>query len=484
VKYVLRDAILLAGLAVVWAATPAYSADASNICAHASLSNPDEGSGGMGGTGVMASTTLLAPGSGGMGGTGIVGIVTGFASICVNDVEVHYDARTPVSVNGRAAAARDLAVGQLVVVHASTAGGQFRANGIGAIDAVNGPVTRVDPAAHEIQVMGQTVRVGNAISPDLATIKPGTSVRVSGLRTENGIIVASRLDAVPAVSGASLLGIVSRAEGNTAVVNGTRIDLPLPALAQPLPIGSEVFVAGEWNGSALQARRVEAQPVHNAIARTERAIVEGFVTSHRGNQLNIGSVTVQLSDRVRYTGGNDRDAEVGRKVQVEIRRAGDTWFADRVILQRSDNARGEGRKIPSATTSDSRGDQESRSGLDGGTSSQDSGGRGHPGSSGSSGSSGSGNSGSSDSGGPGSSNSGSTSSGPRSSSTGSSGSGSSNSGSGNSAASGSGSNSSGSGSSGLGSGRSGSSSAERSSGSGSSAGSGSRGSGSRGGRNR
>ena len=470
-KNIFRHAILLAGLALVWAAAPARGADASNICAGASLSNPDEGSGGMGGTGVMA--TLLAPGSGGMGGTGIVGIITGFASICVDDVEVHYDARTPVSVNGQAAAAGDLAVGQLVVVSASNVGGLFRADGIGVIDAVKGPVTGVNPAAREIQVMGQTVRLENAITPDLATIKPGTPVRVSGLRTESGIIVASRLDAVPTVSGASLLGIVTMAKGNTAMVNGTRITLP--QLAQSLPIGSEVFVAGEWNGSSLQARRVETQPVHNAIARTERAIVEGFVTSHRDNQLNIGSVTVQLSDRVRYTDGNERDAEVGRKVRVEIRRVGDSWQADRVILQRSDNPHGEGRRIPSATTSESRKDQESRSGRDGGASSQDSGGRDSSGSSGSSGSSRSGSSGNPDSGASGSANSGSSNSASGSGSSGSSGSSSSNSGSSNPAASGSGSSSSGSGSGGFSSGSSGSSNAERNSRSGSGAGGASRG---------
>jgi hypothetical protein len=31
-------------------------------------------------------------------------VITGFASICVNGVEVHYDANTPVSINGQPAA--------------------------------------------------------------------------------------------------------------------------------------------------------------------------------------------------------------------------------------------------------------------------------------------------------------------------------------------------------------------------------------------
>src|SRR2546422_4023925 len=52
---------------------------------------------GIGGTGIGKD------GSGGIGGTGIVGVITGFASICVNGVEVHYDASPPVSADGRPA---------------------------------------------------------------------------------------------------------------------------------------------------------------------------------------------------------------------------------------------------------------------------------------------------------------------------------------------------------------------------------------------
>ena len=65
-----------------------------------------DGQSGMGGTGISAA----APS--GMGGTGIVGVITGFASICVNGVEVHFDDAIPVSDNGQAVTAQRLAVGQ------------------------------------------------------------------------------------------------------------------------------------------------------------------------------------------------------------------------------------------------------------------------------------------------------------------------------------------------------------------------------------
>src|SRR5213075_3081748 len=51
--------------------------------------------GGVGGTGIGSESD-----NGGIGGTGIVGTITGFASICVNGLEVHFSNDVPVSENG------------------------------------------------------------------------------------------------------------------------------------------------------------------------------------------------------------------------------------------------------------------------------------------------------------------------------------------------------------------------------------------------
>lgn len=442
-----RCAVLLACVGAALAAVPALGADASNACGTASLFNPEagtggmggtgatastgsggmggtgasaaNGSGGMGGTGTMAEAGQLAPGTGGMGGTGIVGIVTGFASICVNGVEVHYDTRTPVAMNGQPASTRDLAVGQHVVVHAGMVGGQLRAIGIGAIDAVHGAVTGVDPGARAIQVLGQTVRMENALGPDIASIKAGTAVRVSGLRMADGAIMASRIDAATSPAQGSLLGTVSSIADNVAVVNGTRVTLPASPSGRTLAPGAEVFIAGSWNGSELRASRIELQPIRDIIARTDRAIVEGYVTRQQGNQISVGSIPVRLSNDVRISDGNLRDATVGSTVRVELRRAGDGWIADRMALTRPFRSGGE-RRSTGQGTSDGRSGSGSGSGRDtGGSSSSDS-----RSGSGESGASGSGNSGSS---GTESSNSGSSNSG--SSGSGSSGSGASTSGS-------------------------------------------------------
>ena len=82
--------------------------------------------GGIGGTGAPALLDNLPPESmvgrpgiggtgaaeGGIGGTGLIGVITGFASICVNGVEVFYDASTPVSADGLSMSLSTLAVGE------------------------------------------------------------------------------------------------------------------------------------------------------------------------------------------------------------------------------------------------------------------------------------------------------------------------------------------------------------------------------------
>lgn len=492
-KHMIRAASVAFALALALGAMPGRAADSPNRCARASLTNPDAGvsaatsstaagtggmggtgsaagaggiggtgsvagTGGMGGTGTVAGSggmggtgtiAEVVPGTGGMGGTGIVGVITGFASICVNGVEVHYDAKTPVSVNGQPGAPRDLAVGQVVAVHARTVGNRLQASGIGVIDAVAGPVTRVNPVTRELQVMGQTVRSETATGASLSSLRVGDIARVSGHRADNGDVVATRIDTAArgeVTGAASLLGTVSRVDGDTLIVNGSRVTLGTRS-TQGIAAGSEVFVSGDWNGTALQARRVDTQPVRNAIARSERAIIEGYVRSKSTRELNVGGISVRIDDRVRYNGGNDRDTEVGRKVQIEVRRNGNDWQADRVILQRDERP--------------------TRSGRGGGSSASNEGSR--EGSN--SGSSESGNTGSENSG-SGSSNSGSSGSGSSNSGSSGSGSSSSSSGAGSSDRSGSSGNSDRSGSSGSSDRSSGSGSTDRSSGSGSSGSSG------------
>ena len=156
--------------------------------------------GGIGGTGIDP---------GGIGGTGqradaelgVLGVITGFASICVNGIEVHFDAATPVALNGEPASAAALGVGQVVAVRALGSGAQARAQAIDIVDAAVGALSAVESGGELLQVQGRRVRVGAATvfggglsRAQLAAAQIGETMRVSGLRDAEGTIVATRIE--------------------------------------------------------------------------------------------------------------------------------------------------------------------------------------------------------------------------------------------------------------------------------------------------
>lgn len=157
--------------------------------------------GGIGGTGIDG---------GGIGGTGlrvetdvgILGVVSAFASICVNGVEVHYDAATSVSLNGEPVSPAQLALGQVVVVRATGSGMQARARSIDIVASAVGPVASVDAASGILQIQGRAVRVqpatviGEGVG-SMSDLRAGQMLRVSGLAAADGSLVATRIDAAP-----------------------------------------------------------------------------------------------------------------------------------------------------------------------------------------------------------------------------------------------------------------------------------------------
>jgi|CXWL01.1.fsa_nt_gi hypothetical protein len=190
-------AVGLAVAGLLAACAPQDVKESGNSCALPEIEDV-LGSGGIGGTGILAQ-------DGGIGGTGIVGTITGFGSICVNGLEVHFDGSVAVTANGSPSAPAQLAVGQVVAVE--------------------------------------------------------TSMTAKGLLASSIAILESRYWSFgPSVARVWLEGIVERrADGDVLVVSGRSI--PLPGEAQragdaPAP-GSRLFVlAVPGKDGALEARRV------------------------------------------------------------------------------------------------------------------------------------------------------------------------------------------------------------------------------------
>ena len=334
-------------LAVAMVLCASLQALAQNVCASGAPPLPprpvpqpvEPGAGGVGGTGVVAGRpglggTGVDPGGiggtgqvagrpgiggtgidpGGIGGTGIVGVITGFASICVNGLEVHFDDTTPVSDAGEPVPARHLAVGQLVAVQARGQGTELSASRIAVLHTVVGPISALDAIAGRMVVLGQTVVVQDR--HELDDLQAGDWVRVSGLRQARGLIAATRIDPVAAQPRAQLTGIVEGVQGDLLMVGEARVRLAAGQGAAGLAPGREITVAGQWDGITLHAQRVLQDPTRQGIAGASRVVLEGFVHSAGGGQLDLGLGPLVLAPGARLPGGSAAGLAVNQRVLV------------------------------------------------------------------------------------------------------------------------------------------------------------------------
>lgn len=261
--------------------------------------HPDEG--GLGGTGIEHDRAAVDD-EGGISGTGIdqaaadtgiVGTITGFASICVGGTEIHYDAATPISIDGSPARIADLAVGQVVEVVARGSGTELRAAVIQAAPLVAGPVLAVD--ANHLIVAGQRVDVSattwmdSVVAKQLDAIPLGSALQVYGLRRADGSIDASRLAPDP--------GAVVRLQGpvaatadspNRVLIAGTPVELPN---GFSVDVGAHLAVRGSWDDGVVRAADVQAQAASHWFERVTRVEIEAYARPvERG--LDIGGIVV------------------------------------------------------------------------------------------------------------------------------------------------------------------------------------------------
>lgn len=270
--------------------------------------------GGIGGT-----AKLSGPQEGGIGGTGIsdrviVGVVTGFASVCVGGTEVHYDDATEISIDGTQAYTSSLAVGQVVEVEARNLDGRIQASRMRFDHTVVGPIEAIVPDEHRFVALGQTILVsdetravdGAAIS--LSDLEVGANVEVSGLRRDDGVVLASRV--TPSARASALLrGTVDRVAADKLVVSG--VEVAAEDSLAGVAVGQLVSVSGTWRDGTLQAARV--RPIALA-ARPRRLDLETYVsTVSPDDTLRIAGYEIRLSPELR-----DQLSSMGAEQRVRL----------------------------------------------------------------------------------------------------------------------------------------------------------------------
>ncbi len=233
---------------------------------------------GIGGTGISQDD-----GDRGIGGTGIVGVITGFASVCVNGVEVVVDPGLEADLDGTRGDTSQLRAGQVAVIEA-TGGSALRAKTLSIRHEVSGPVDSVSSTG--LRVAGQQVVYAEGMRGGRAWTA-GDWVTVSGLHQPDGSISATRIDRRQP-GPVAVRGTVARDEAGLRV-GGLRI-----RATGVVPVGTPQWLTGRIDGDVLMLERttpdiVRTDPAQFFGTGIRRLMVEGFVLrSASGLQFDAG----------------------------------------------------------------------------------------------------------------------------------------------------------------------------------------------------
>jgi hypothetical protein len=235
--------VLLALVLAACAASPKPTATAMD---------PRNGDG-LGGTGISVADNRNGDG---LGGTGIIGTISGFGSILVNGLKLEFDRATAVVNDGRPAALDELRVGQVIQgVARRRADGRLYLETLDIQHAVSGPITAIDYKTQSMVVLGQNIRLNlagdKAATKAFRTLRAGDVVSVSGLRLEDGTIVASRVDEQSHDGRLIVRGTADDVNAAAVRIGALSVPLAPDAAVSPPQAGARVFVSGRMINDAF-----------------------------------------------------------------------------------------------------------------------------------------------------------------------------------------------------------------------------------------
>ncbi|MGE4063688.1 MAG: DUF5666 domain-containing protein [Rhodospirillaceae bacterium] len=273
---------------------------------------------GLGGTGAPNGTMIAGvdgkKNGDGIGGTGILGTISGFGSIIVNGGAWEFDRNTAVESDGKPSSLEALKVGQVVMGVARMRGDKFYLDTLEIQHAVTGPVGAIDYGAETMTVLGQKVKLnlaGDKAAIDaFRTLQAGDTVSVSGLRMEDGTIVASRVDEQAKDDGRVLLRGLATVSGGTVRIGDLTITPSSDTLVSQPVTGGQVFVSGRMINGQFVADVVsgaKALPFGKDVGDVS---LEAYAPASAG-PLSVQGIAIQGASLPAGTNAGDRIVVTG-----------------------------------------------------------------------------------------------------------------------------------------------------------------------------
>ncbi len=248
------------------------------------------------------------------------------------------DADLRVTIDDEPAGLSDLRVGQRIRYQGTSSdnGTTLALTAIHIDNLVEGPIeaNSIDLDAGTMQVLGQVVQVdkltvfaSNIVPNELAGLKEGDFIEVSGLRNASGNVTAGRIELDNASDDFEVRGAIGDVDDVNKTFNiGT---LTVDYANATLENFSAAPAAGDWvevEGSVYSAGVLMAEQVELESNRSfesvegDLAIVEGEITSITSNtEFSVASRMVLTDAATEYEEGMASDVVVGAYVEVEGR---------------------------------------------------------------------------------------------------------------------------------------------------------------------
>jgi len=265
------------------------------------------GSDGIGGTGIDVATdqdgivgTGVTPSGDGIGGTGIIGTITGFGSIIVNSREIDFDNDTVVENDGRPSQLSSLRVGQVIQGIARAKNGRLLLQNLEIQHVVSGPISAINHDRSTLVVLGQMIRVnfsGDTLARDaFKTLVVGDFVSVSGIRTNDETIVASRVDQRRKNSRILVRGPVTWLFPDQLRIGGLQLNIEQDIRIDNAGVGDvQVLVSGRLIDGVFTPQVLTSEPPLPFPADVDEVSIEAYASlgSDTG-RLSIGGIEISV----------------------------------------------------------------------------------------------------------------------------------------------------------------------------------------------
>ncbi len=287
------------------------------------------------------------------------GTVSRFSSIYVNGVRYNTD-QTVFLIDGELGYESDLRVGQVVTVFGSIDAGGTTGTADLVIyeDAVEGPVTGIDPQLSQFTVLGQTIIVDDDTSysfregaDSLSDLRDDDIVQVSGHTNADGVVVATHIGSAAATDGFDVTGTVTSISNDTYQLSIGGLDVDFSAaniygLAGGIPnVGQQIEVTGSYASGRFVAESISSAPRAISAAAGDQVEIEGLVTDYVSPwNFEVDGVPVSIGWRTQFEGGWLFHVVPNAKLEVEGNFSSDgRLMADTVQFERTGSDRIEGR---------------------------------------------------------------------------------------------------------------------------------------------